>query len=193
VPYVHLSQYYEQYGRKEPKTQTHNPFTFANGHPEKQVWEIMHSNPQRMKDFMQSMHTLEQHLPITGFYDFAWLAETAAADPERVLFVDVGGGKGQAIKAIARENPFIPLTRCVLQDRPDTLEEVKAIDDEGIRGAVLQVHNFHTEQPVKGMLLSIPFVPISPPAIGVFFLLTDMILSHFFFRSGPVLDPPLSA
>jgi len=51
----------------------------------------MANPPQRMADFMECMNTLEQHLPIAGFYDFGWVAEKAAADPERTLFVDVGG------------------------------------------------------------------------------------------------------
>jgi hypothetical protein len=110
----------------------------------------MAQNPERMKDFMQSMNTLEQHLPITGYYDFSWVAEKATADPERVLFVDVGGGKGQAIRAICKENPHIPLSRCVLQDREDVIANAKEMDLDDLRGAALAPHNFHTEQPVKG-------------------------------------------
>jgi hypothetical protein len=151
VPYVKMPEYFEKYGRKEAVTQNHNPYSFGNGQPDKFVWEIMAADPQRMKDFMQSMNTLEQHLPITGFYDFGWVAEKAAEDPLRVLFVDVGGGKGQAIKAITKENPFIPLNRTVLEDRPDVIEEVKRLDAEDLRGAQTIGHDFHTEQPIKGM------------------------------------------
>ena len=63
--------------------------------------------------------------------------------------MDVGGGKGQAIKAISKENPELPRERFVLQDRLDVIEEVKKLDAEDLRGAQLTAHDFHTEQPVK--------------------------------------------
>jgi hypothetical protein len=152
VPYVKMPAYFEKYGRKEAVTQNHNPYSFGNDQPDKFVWEIMAAEPQRMKDFMQSMNTMEQHLPITGFYDFGWVAEKAAEDPQRVLFVDVGGGKGQAIKAICKQNTFIPLDRTVLEDRLDVIAEVTKLDAEDLRGATLIAHDFHSEQPVKGKI-----------------------------------------
>jgi hypothetical protein len=148
--YAHHPDYFEKYGRKEPTTQSHNPYSYSNRQFDKTVWEIMYQSPERMKNVMQSMNTLEKHLPITGMYDFSWVAKVAKEQPERILFVDVGGGKGQAIRAISKENPELPRERFILQDRPEVIEETKRIDAEDLRGAVLMPHNFHTEQPVKG-------------------------------------------
>ena len=155
IPYSRQPEYFEKYGRKEPTTQDHNPFTFAYGKPEAKIWEIMNESPERMRAFMQSMNTLEQHLPITGMYDFSWVNKVATEQPERILFVDVGGGKGQAIRAISKENPELPRERFILQDRPDVIEEVKKLDLEDMRGAQSMPHDFHTPQPVKGNPLEV--------------------------------------
>jgi hypothetical protein len=150
VPYAHLPQYFEKYGRIEPKGSTHNPHTFAWGRPEADYWEVIASTPRRLKDFAQSMNTLEQLLPITGFYDFSWIVHVASKDKERTLLVDVGGGGGQAIKAITKENPGIVLERCVLQDRADVIANVEKESAPELQGVKKTVHDFFTEQPVKG-------------------------------------------
>jgi hypothetical protein len=150
VPYAHWTEYFQKYGRKEAKESTHNPHTFGWGRPEADYWEVINSTPKRMKDFAQSMNTLEQLLPITGFYDFSWIADVASKDKERILLVDVGGGGGQAIKAITKENPEIERERCVLQDRADVIESVVKQDAPELQGVKKTVHNFFTEQPVKG-------------------------------------------
>jgi hypothetical protein len=102
-----------------------------------------------MKDMMQALATMEQTLPITGMYDFSWVGEAAAKEPERTIFVDVGGGKGHAILALAEEYPVIDVKRSVLQDRPDVIAEVDRID--AVPGAKTMGHDFYTENPVKGM------------------------------------------
>jgi hypothetical protein len=144
IPYGYHGAYFDKYGRKEPTTQDHTPYSFGFQNPSKKVWEIMNKDPQRM-------NTLEHHLPVTGMYDFSWVVKKWEEEPERVLFVDVGGGKGQAIKAITKEFP-IPLSKCVLQDRPEVVEGVKELDAPDLRGAKLMSHNFHETQPVKGKL-----------------------------------------
>jgi hypothetical protein len=153
IPYSRQPDYFEKYGRKEPTTQDHNPFTFANGKPELKILEIMNEKPERMRAFMQSMNNLEQHLPITGMYDFSWVDKIAKEQAEHILFVDVGGGKGQSIRAVSKENPELPRERFILQDRPDVIQEVKALDMEDLRGAQMMPHDFHTPQPVKGNYL----------------------------------------
>ena len=73
TPSTRNPAYFEKYGRKEPTTQSHSPFSFGFGKPELKSWEIMNEDPERMRAFMQSMNTLEKHLPITGLYDFSWV------------------------------------------------------------------------------------------------------------------------
>ncbi|OLN82366.1 Demethylsterigmatocystin 6-O-methyltransferase 10 [Colletotrichum chlorophyti] len=155
VPYVHMPAYFEKYGRKEPQSLNHVPGTFAYGVPEYAWYEMLQHDPPRMQRFMRAMGPIEEKMPISGIYDFGWVVEHATKDAEtdRVLFVDVGGGRGQSIRAIHRENPGLPLGRCVLEDRPEVIEVVEKLDDEDMRLVQKQVIDFHKEQPVKGALI----------------------------------------
>lgn len=67
-----------------------------------------------------------------------------SSDPKSVLLVDVGGSVGHEIQAVKKRYPSIP-GRMVLQDRPATIERVKAEN-----GMEVMAHDFFTEQPIKG-------------------------------------------
>lgn len=105
-----------------------------------------------MQRFLTAMAAVEERMPIAGVYDFTWLVEKARdkSNSERAVFVDVGGGKGQAIKAIHAEFPGLPLTGCVLQDRPEVIEAGAALDDAHMWPIQRMASDFHKEQPVKG-------------------------------------------
>ncbi|KAK2033213.1 O-methyltransferase [Colletotrichum zoysiae] len=154
VPYVHLPAYFEKYGRKEPQTLDQVPATYAYGVPEYSFYEMLQHDPPRLQRFLRAMGPIEEKMPIAGIYDFGWVVEHAGAHPssDRPLLVDVGAGRGQSIKAIHRENPGLPLDRCVLQDRPEVVEAVEKLGDEDMRLVRKQVIDFHKEQPVKGAL-----------------------------------------
>lgn len=91
-------------------------------------------------------------MPISGIYDFSWLVSEAEKDPtsDRPLLVDVGGGKGQALKAIHAEFPKLPLHRCVLQDRPEVIEAGLALNEPELSAIQRMGSDFLKEQPVKG-------------------------------------------
>jgi len=116
---------------------------------------------------MRAMLPLEASMPIAGIYDFSWVVSKAQAEPasERLLFVDVGGGKGQAIRAIHNEFPGLPLSRCLLQDLTEVIETVKTLDDADLREVQKMAIDFHQEQPVKGKRaihpLAFPSNPLS--------------------------------
>lgn len=148
--YVRLPKYFEIYGRKEPTDQTHHPCSFASGKPEATFWELVNQEPERMRAFMQSMNTLEAQLPILGIYDFSWVTNYVQNEPQRVLFVDMGGSKGQA--TIARV-PEVPRTRFVLQDLQDVIEEARNLKVAELEGERLMANDFHRGQPIKGKLL----------------------------------------
>lgn len=152
-PFAHWPEYFAKYGPTEPITKDHNPYSFAHFRPESNIFDIMAGEPERMKAFMISMDLQEKHLPLTGMYDFSWVSKVAKEEPNRVLLVDVGGGQGQALKAISKENPELPRERFVLEDRPDVIEAVKTLDEEDLRGAQVVGVDFHMEQPVKGKII----------------------------------------
>lgn len=91
-------------------------------------------------------------MPISGIYDFSWLVAEAEKDPnsDRSLLVDVGGGKGQALKAIHAEFPGLPLRRCVLQDRLEVIEAGLALNEPELSAVQRMGIDFLQEQPVKG-------------------------------------------
>ncbi|KAK3321754.1 O-methyltransferase [Apodospora peruviana] len=155
VVYAQYPSYFETYGRKEPETLNHVPATFAYGHPEWNYYEMLEKNPERMHRFMRAMAPIEERMPISGIYDFGWAVTAAEADPtsERPLFVDVGGGRGHAIKAIRAEFPGLPIARFVLQDRQEVIEAGKALDDPDLRGIQRMVIDFHKSQPLQGAMI----------------------------------------
>jgi hypothetical protein len=131
-----------------------NPHSFGWGHEDKNFWEITSMDQERLVDFNQSMNTLDEVLPVTGMYDFSWIAKASEGGPDRPLIVDVGGGKGQALKRIMAAFPEIPAKRLILQDRPDVIEDAKAMTDfPGFEDVIKMPHNFFDPEPVKGALV----------------------------------------
>ncbi|KAJ0368273.1 hypothetical protein COL26b_010924 [Colletotrichum chrysophilum] len=148
---VKMPEYFRHYGRREPTQQNHTPYSYGHGEPDKTLWEICHKEPARLKRVMDAMDTVT-HGPMIGKeYDFSWLKERIAdpAQKDRILFVDVGAGKGHITKAILQENPFIPHDRVALEDRDEVMKQVVANPDPGLAGVKLQSHDFHKEQPIK--------------------------------------------
>ncbi|WQF90078.1 Putative O-methyltransferase domain, S-adenosyl-L-methionine-dependent methyltransferase superfamily [Colletotrichum destructivum] len=148
-----LPEYFAKYGRREPATRAHTPYSFARGRPEKEIWELHRENPEQVKRFMKGMEMAQQFVPLEGIYDFGWVESKLSEGNDSPVFVDVGGSKGHAIKAILEENPFLPAERVILQDRDEVIEQVAALKDPGLEHVKLQVHDFHAEQPVKNALI----------------------------------------
>lgn len=127
-------------------------------------YDILRADPARRETFMKAMLPLEESMPIGGVYDFSWVVAHAHAepDPARILLVDVGGGKGQAIKAIHKEFPGLPLSRCLLQDLPEVIETVRALGDPTMQELQTMGIDFHREQPVKGEYQRDHYLPTYP-------------------------------
>lgn len=145
-----MPAYFGKYGLKEPLGRYNTIMAFAAGTPEATVWEVMSREPERMVNFMQSMGTLEEAYTIVGSYNFGWVVKAATAAGDRAAVVDVGGGKGHAVKEICRRTPGLTIDRCVLEDLPDVLDKAKALNDPELQGVQMAPLDFHKEQPVKG-------------------------------------------
>ncbi|KAK0702185.1 S-adenosyl-L-methionine-dependent methyltransferase [Lasiosphaeris hirsuta] len=157
--YVHWPEYFAAYGIKEPAGPANNPFTFSWGHPEMNMWEIVALDEEKQRIFASSMRSMDSISGKYGgpanIYDFAWLGELASVekgdkDQETPLIVDVGGSHGATLKHILAAVPSIPPERCVLQDRPEVIEEAIRTDDPALRHIRRIPHDFNNEQPVKG-------------------------------------------
>ncbi|KAF5012399.1 hypothetical protein FDECE_1528 [Fusarium decemcellulare] len=152
-PYIFMPQYFDKYGLREPKGETHNPYTFANGQPERSYWDVMHQYPERVRVFQQSMKSAETMMPATGLYDYSWIQGEANKDSDRPLLVDFGGGRSHIVQAICGEYAWMPKERCVVQDREDVIKEAQQLNVPELRGVSLMPHDFNTEQPTKGALV----------------------------------------
>ena len=75
---------------------------------------------------------------------------------ERILFVDVGGGRGQSLKAFRKLMPRLK-GRMIVQDLPKVIE-----DQTSEYGIEAMAHYFFSHQPVKGTNFTFVVLPVSP-------------------------------
>ncbi|KAI4636625.1 hypothetical protein J4E83_001580 [Alternaria metachromatica] len=152
-PTTRWTDYFEANGLAEPARSNRSPGGFALGMPDKTAYEIMAAIPG-LATRMNGAMAIDGDIPVTGVYDFGWVAAFAAGNvgSERELIVDVAGGKGQALKAILEETPAIPAARCVLQDQPHVIAEAEEEHkDSAVLGPVKKIgHSIFGEQPTKG-------------------------------------------
>lgn len=147
-----MADFFAKYGRKEPQALNHIPATFARGHAEKPFFEVLAMDPAYFERFSDGMAIIEGMSPAVtaGMHDFSWLVQKAEQEPQRTVFVDVGGGLGQCILTIHDEFPGIPLHRCVLEERPEVIQAVAAAGDPKMVEVQKVVVDFYVEQPIKG-------------------------------------------
>lgn len=71
-------------------------------------------------------------------------------DPDRYVYVNVGGGIGHQCAEFKRVHPNVP-GRVALEDLPHSI--VNALSTEGVENIA---HNFFEPQPIKGKLIGSP-------------------------------------
>ena len=147
---VVLPNYFNAYGRKEPTGPNHLPSSFLEGQPELQYSQVLNQDPARRQVFMHAMSLNHRRVPTTGMYDISWVIEKARQDPNRCIWVDVGGGTGYTVKVFREVYPELPAAQCVVQDLPEVIEEAKSINDPDLREVTFIGFDFHKESPVPG-------------------------------------------
>jgi hypothetical protein len=145
-------EYFEKNGLREPERSDTIPFGLAAGYPDRNLYGILATMPKKEVLFNLTMSKIVRLVSLKGVYDFEWVKSylNENGNPERPLIVDVGGGTGQGLKAIFRDFPYIPASRCALVDRPDVLEEKARDDDKELRSVKPVEGDMFKEQPVKG-------------------------------------------
>ncbi len=145
-----MPKYFDHFGlAAEPTDRLQTVLAFAENRLGSTVWDISHSSPERLEVFMLAMAGVEHLMPALGAYDLGWAVAEAARSQDRVLVVDVGGGRGQALKGILAVTPGLPQSRCVLEDLPEVVEAARREDAE-LAEVQMVVVDFFREQPVKG-------------------------------------------
>ncbi len=111
-------------------------------HSDQDFYTWMETHPVQQGAFHRFMEAQFAMLP-TWLEAVSFDTEVAqGANPEDVIFVDVGGGNGSQCAALKKAFPDLQ-GRIILQDRPAVLE--KALKVEGMES---MAHDFHTEQPI---------------------------------------------
>ncbi|KAI4180203.1 MAG: hypothetical protein L6R41_007395 [Letrouitia leprolyta] len=111
-------------------------------------FDIMARDPEILRHF--GLFMASQAVGRPNFLDFYPAKEQIIDGYESdlntsgVIFVDVGGARGEEALELRRRHPSHP-GRLILQERADVLEHVPATD-----GLEMQVHDFLTPQPVRG-------------------------------------------
>lgn len=105
-------------------------------------WVKQH--PEKLKWFQQLMS-----VPREGeWLDVVPFTEAlASVEPDRVLFVDIGGSIGHQCARLKAKYPNLP-GRIIVQDLEETIKAAPPID-----GVEFMVHDFFNPQPVKGMFM----------------------------------------
>lgn len=114
-------------------------------------WEWLERNPVQMDAYNKTMERsieVARSLGNGGFASMYPFAEELGQDvaPEDVVIVDVGGGRGQALKEVRTHAPNLK-GRMVSEDRAATLKDnICGVDVECLP------YNFFEPQPIKGAL-----------------------------------------
>jgi len=136
--------------KKDSGKVTDAPFCLGN-HTELSMWDFFDTPEQQYRSnrFNAGMRGIGAlHPPDQILSACEW--ETL---PEGALVVDVGGGVGTSTLLLAEKFEHL---RVVVQDRPPVIEEGKRVWEAKLPGilasgrAKLEVHDFLTEQPIKG-------------------------------------------
>lgn len=138
----------EQY--KSPQTDPrHAALQVAHQQEGETIFDFLVANPEVAYSFSQLMTTWGLHDPqLHEIYPIDRLQSGFDSSNSDVILVDVGGNWGQKSIAVKESNPDLP-GRIIVQDLPHIIAaapESKLVE--------YQVHDFFTEQPVKGTLSS---------------------------------------
>ncbi|KAK3938737.1 O-methyltransferase-domain-containing protein [Diplogelasinospora grovesii] len=148
-----MPEYFDKFGLKEPTSRHETIYAYSMDQLGSTVWEIMNKHEDRMRNFMLAMDATDQNYPHLGSYDLSWVVSKASESEGRMLLVDVGGGKGQAIRGVLKATPGLPSHRCVLEDLPEVVEAAKKMADPALSDIKFMGMDFHGKQPVRGALV----------------------------------------
>lgn len=139
--------YYHKYGFKSPEDSKNAPYTFAHNAVDKDFFDLLVKDEEKLKFFNEGM-TIMAVLglkPLGSLYPFDKLKQ----NEEGVALVDIGGGKGQMLKAIQEAYPTME-GKLVLQDLGVVLKGGVVVGES----VKLMPYDFFKDvQPIKGELI----------------------------------------
>ncbi|MCJ1336119.1 hypothetical protein MMC09_001395 [Bachmanniomyces sp. S44760] len=139
-----VEQFNDEPGKQAPWEYTHDGKSF---------WKVLEEDPEYKRDFDLYMAARRQGGLVPEWFEIYPVAKelelsksTLKTGKDDVLFVDVAGGRGHDVAKFRKTFPDLP-GRCILQDLPETIAQVKKSPPEGVE---LMDYDFFTPQPIKG-------------------------------------------
>ena len=163
-----LPDYLAVLGFRNPDDRHNSLFGYAH-ETDLNMYEWLQTHPEKMTIFNDyheaNAHLNEENLQINlehllgpKFNDVGVVDSNGSGD--KILFVDIGGGRGQSLKAFRKHMPGLK-GRMIVQDLPKVIE-----DQTSENGVEAMAHDFFSHQPVKGMNLCLSVLPFSPSLFG---------------------------
>jgi hypothetical protein len=145
VTMMNLNNYYREHGYTSPTDVKNTPTVFARGFKDIAYFEWLTKFPELYTIFNKAMafHSLTGVDGIATAY--AW--DKLQPGPDGVTVVDVGGGKGHALKEIIRHCPNIS-GHAVLEDLENVLADGTLVSAAAVKAVPYDF--LEQEQPVKG-------------------------------------------
>ncbi|PVH92227.1 putative O-methyltransferase, partial [Periconia macrospinosa] len=148
--YADMPAYIRKIGFQNPENAVDGPFQYANNHVGHAfTWAAAH--PEVFQAFHMYMHALRSHRPSwTDMYPVQERLITGlASEGDASALIDIGGGTGQTLEDFIKSTPQYT-GKLVLQDLDEVISAAKSMGIGDNKRVELQVHDFFTEQPVKG-------------------------------------------
>ena len=148
-----LPDYLASLNYRNPNDRHNSFFSFAHK-TDLNMYEWLQAHPKQMKIFNDfqtanaqlnegSVQRILESLLVSGD-NLGTNAGRSEQDNNKVLFVDVGGGRGEALRKFRRNHPKLR-GRVIIEDLPMVIEGQEV--EEGVEAIA---HDFFTPQPVTG-------------------------------------------
>ncbi|KAK4152812.1 hypothetical protein C8A00DRAFT_34487 [Chaetomidium leptoderma] len=144
--YMTLPDYFKTHTPEELYDLKKSPFCFSIGREGKSYYDAIDENPEQRKIWNKCLQIIDKNMPITGMFPWESLKENVEKEPERPFFVDVAGGRGQALLKLQEEVPGAYGGKLILQDLPVVIDTLKPEDLPNIEA---MPYDIFTPQPVK--------------------------------------------
>ncbi|KAK6838683.1 hypothetical protein RU639_000841 [Aspergillus parasiticus] len=140
--YTH--EFLEARGYQSPDDAYETPFQRAYG-TKLHHFEWLAQHPEEQHTFSTVMETGNRAVEGEQWYDFYPWEERLASEADRVLLVDIGGGKGHDLARFKEKKN--PAGRLILQDLSEVIQDIQAPLAQGIEA---QGYSMFDPQPIRG-------------------------------------------
>ncbi|KAK4121431.1 S-adenosyl-L-methionine-dependent methyltransferase [Parathielavia appendiculata] len=144
--YMTLPDYFKTHRPEDLYDLRKSPFCFSVGKEGKTYYEAIDEIPEHRGIWDQCLQIIEKNMPISGMFPWESLKENVEKEPERPFFVDVAGGRGQALLKLQEEIPGVYGGKLILQDLPIVIDSLKPEEIPNIEAIA---YDIFTPQPIK--------------------------------------------